>query len=171
MATDTSIDPAAALLEVTSRLVRLQKADLPRDDEAACDPDWREVVELRATPGQLALLIALVERQRSTMQELAEYLGVAPSTATALVRRLVAQGYIERSRDETDWRAVWVRPTQAGRHAVEVYQTVNLRLLRQRLARLDDKERETIQAALPALYHLIEDNHPRVGVREDTVQN
>jgi DNA-binding MarR family transcriptional regulator len=157
MTLDTGTDPAAALLDITSRLMRLQKADLPHGNDAACDSGWREVVELHATPGQLALLIALVDRQRCTMQELAEYLGVAPSTATALVRRLVAQGYIERSRDETDWRAVWVRPTQTGQSAVEIYRAVSLNALQKRFDRLDDKEREAIQAALPALYHLIDD--------------
>lgn len=157
MTANASTDPAAALLDITSRLIRLQKADLPPGNAVTCDPGWREVVELRATPGQLALLVALVDCQRCTMQELAEYLGVAPSTATALVRRLVAQGYVERSRDETDWRAVWVRPTQAGQRAVEIYRAVSLSVLRQRLNHLDDKELAAIQAALPALYHLIDD--------------
>jgi DNA-binding MarR family transcriptional regulator len=155
--TNTGTDLASALLTIVPRLLQRLGADLPLEGDVVHDPTWREVVELRATPGQLTLLSALVELERCTMQELAEHMAVAPSTATAMVKRLVAQGYIERSRDETDWRTVWVRPTQAGRRAVQVFQTARLSLLQQRLACLSETERESIRAALPALYHLIEE--------------
>ena len=145
-----------ALLDITPKLVKRLRPDTSLDDDAQSDPAWREVVELRATPGQLTLLYTLVERERCTMQELAEELAVAPSTATAMVKRLVAQGYIERSRDDADWRTVWVKPTEAGKLAVDVYQQARLRSLQCRLKYLSDEERASIQAALPALYHLIE---------------
>ncbi len=154
---DIGTDLAPALLDIAPRLLRRLRADLPLDDDAVSDPTWREVAELRATPGQLTLLGALVERKRCTMQELAEHLAVAPSTATAMVKRLVAQGYIERSRDETDWRAVWVKPTQTGQRAVEVFQSAQLNTLQKRLARLSAAERLSIQAAFPALYHLVKE--------------
>lgn len=138
---------------------------MPADGLSPTDPAWREVVELRATPGQLTLLYTLVERERCTMQELAEELAVAPSTATAMVKRLVAQSYIERSRGNEDWRTVWVKPTEAGKHAVDVYQQARLRTLQSRLNCLSDEERATIQAALPALYHLIEGKKIEEGSR------
>lgn len=145
-----------ALLDITPKLVKRLRPDMPSDEESGAEPAWREVVALRATPGQLTLLYTLVERERCTMQELAEELAVAPSTATAMVKRLVAQGYIERSRDDADWRTVWVKPTEAGKQAVDVYQQARLRSLQCRLKYLSDEERASIQAALPALYHLIE---------------
>ena len=154
---DIGTDLASALLDIAPRLLRRVRADLPLEEDAVSDPTLREVAELRATPGQLTLLGTLVERERCTMQELAEQLTVAPSTATAMVKRLVAQGYIERSRDETDWRSVWVKPTQAGRRAVEVFQATQLNTLQKRLARLNEAERASIRAALPALYHLIKE--------------
>lgn len=154
---DIGTDLASALLDIAPRLLRRVRADLPLEEDAVSDPTLREVAELRATPGQLTLLGTLVERERCTMQELAEQLTVAPSTATAMVKRLVAQGYIERSRDETDWRSVWVKPTQAGRRAVEVFQSTQLNTLQKRLARLNEAERASIRAALPALYHLIKE--------------
>lgn len=154
---------ATALIDITPKLLRRLRADMPADGLSPADPAWREVVELRATPGQLTLLYTLVERERCTMQELAEELAVAPSTATAMVKRLVAQGYIERSRGDEDWRTVWVKPTEAGKHAVDVYQQARLRTLQCRLDYLSDEERATIQAALPALYHLIEGYHPAEG--------
>jgi MarR family transcriptional regulator, organic hydroperoxide resistance regulator len=154
-----------ALLDITPKLLRRLRPDMPPDDETSADPTWHEVVALRATPGQLTLLYTLVERERCTMQELAEELAVAPSTATAMVKRLVAQGYIERSHDAADWRTVWVQPTEIGKLAVDVYQQARLRSLRCRLKYLSDEERDSIQSALPALYHLIEGKKLEEGSR------
>jgi len=152
---DTNL--ATALLDIIPKLLRRLRADVPLDDDACHDrPGWREVAELRATPGQLTLLGILVEHDHCTMQELAEHLVVAPSTATAMVKRLLAQGYIERSRDNTDWRTVWVKPTEAGRLAVAVYHHARLVSLQRRLEHLSDDERAGILAAIPALYHLIQ---------------
>ena len=156
---------ATALIDITPKLLRRLRADMPADGLSPADPAWREVVELRATPGQLTLLYTLVERGRCSMQELAEELAVAPSTATAMVKRLVAQGYIERSHEDEDWRTVWVKPTEAGKHAVDVYRQARLRTVQCRLDGLSDEERASIQAALPALYHLIEGKKAEAGSR------
>ena len=151
---DTSM--AMALLDIVPKLLRRLGADVPLDGDAPqAGPGWREVTELRATPGQLTLLGILVEHGHCTMQELAEHLAVAPSTATAMVKRLLAQGYVERGHDNTNWRMVWVKPTEAGRLAVSVYHRARLASLQQRLERLSEDERASIMAALPALYHLI----------------
>ena len=149
-------DLAEALLDITPKLLRRLRADLPLDDSTGACPGWREVVELRATPGQLTLLHILVEHDRCTMQELAEHLAVAPSTATAMVKRLLAQGYVERGHDDVNWRIVWVKPTEPGRLAVHVYRQARLNSLQERLDRLSEAERTSIQAALPALGHLVE---------------
>jgi MarR family transcriptional regulator, organic hydroperoxide resistance regulator len=154
-----------ALLDITPKLLRRLRPDMSPDDETSADPTWHEVVALRATPGQLTLLYTLVERERCTMQELAEELAVAPSTATAMVKRLVAQGYIERSHDDADWRTVWVQPTETGKLAVDVYQQARLRSLQCRLKYLSNEERASIQSALPALYHLIDGKKLEEGSR------
>jgi MarR family transcriptional regulator, organic hydroperoxide resistance regulator len=149
-------DLTTALLDITPKLLRRLRPDMLLDDDSLANHALREVVELRATPGQLTLLYTLVERERCTMQELAEELAVAPSTATAMVKRLVTLGYIERSRNDADWRTVWVGPTEAGKLAVDIYQQARLRSLQCRLKYLSEEERASIQAALPALYHLVE---------------
>jgi len=151
------IDLATTLLDITPRLLRRLRADIPLDDtEMGADSDLRNVAELRATPGQLTLLRILVEHERCTMQELAEHLAVAPSTVTAMVKRLSLQGYIERGHDDVNWRTVWVKATEAGSLAVHVYQQARLASLRRRLEQLSDFERAAIMAALPALQHLVE---------------
>jgi DNA-binding MarR family transcriptional regulator len=151
------IDLAASLLDVVPKILRRIGADVPLDDNSSDgNAGLREVSELRATPGQLSLLRILVDHERCMMQELAEHLAVAPSTVTAMIKRLLTQGYVERSRDDVDWRTVWVKPTEKGRHAVDVFDNARLASLRCRLAHLSEDERESILVALPALRHLVE---------------
>src|SRR5258707_14291461 len=145
-------DLAAALLDITPKLLRRLGADVPLDSSEA-RPGWREVVELRATPGQLSLLQVLVEHERCTMQELSEHLAVAPSTATAMVKRLLAQGYVERSHDDLNWRTVWVKPTEQGRLAGHAMRQANLNSLQARGDPLSEVERTSLQPSLPAPQH------------------
>jgi DNA-binding MarR family transcriptional regulator len=150
-------DVALGLLKVVPKLLQRISADLPLDaDSPGAGPGWQDVSELRATPGQISLLRVLVEHERCMMQELAEHLAVAPSTVTAMVKRLLAQGYVERSRDDTDWRTVWVKPTEKGRSAVIVFDRARLDSLQQRMERLSCDEQRALRVALPALYHLVE---------------
>ena len=153
-AVQNDTDMAEAILDIAPRLLQRIGADLPLEDSPETGPGWHDVIALRATPGQLSMMSVLVEHERCTMQQLAEHLAVAPSTATAMVKRLLIQGYIERSRDDADWRTVWVRPTEAGRQAVHVFQQARLASLKCRLKLLSQDERASIIAALPALHHL-----------------
>src|SRR5207248_3433216 len=151
---DTGV--AMALLKIVPEMLRRIRADLPLDADApGARTGWQDVSELRATPGQITLLRVLVEHERCMMQELAEHLGVAPSTATAMVKRLLAQGYVERSRDDTDWRTVWVKPTEKGRLAVIAFDRARLASLQKRMERLSCDEQRALRVALPALYHLV----------------
>ncbi len=146
-------DVSMALLDITPKLLRRVRAALPLETDL---PDWQDVAELRATPGQITLLGVLVEHERCMMQELADHLVVAPSTVTAMVKRLLAQGYVERTRDDTDWRSVWVKPTEKGRSAVAVFEHASLASLQRRMRHLSQDEYRALLASLPALRHLIE---------------
>ncbi len=146
-------DVAMALLDIAPKLLRRVRADLPLD---ANSPVWQDVSVLRATPGQITLLGVLIEYERCMMQELAEHLAVTPSTVTAMVKRLLAEGYVERTRDDTDWRTVWVKPTAKGRAAVAVFDRASLASLQRRMCRLSQDEYSALLAAIPALRHLLE---------------
>ncbi len=148
---------AMALIDIVPRVLRRIHADVPLTSDAVeMMPGLQEVSELRATPGQLSLLRILIEHDRCTMQEIAEHLAVAPSTSTAMVKRLLASGYVERSRDEVDWRTVWVRPTERGRQVYTLFNQLRLDSLRRRLQLLTAQERDSLLHALPALRHVIE---------------
>ncbi|WP_165422762.1 MarR family transcriptional regulator [Ktedonosporobacter rubrisoli] len=151
------LDLADELLEVLPNLLQRLRADVPLDaDPQSLEPEWRDIAELRATRGQFRLLGILVRQERCTMQDLAEQLAVTPPTATAMVKRLFAQGYIERLRDEQDWRVVWVRPTERGKKAITLYNQVRRAALQKRLGQLNDEELERLRAVLPVLKHLSE---------------
>ena len=151
------LDIADALLDLIPSLLRQIRADIPREAGSAnVAPEWRDISELRATTGQIRLMRILVTHQRCMMQELADQLDVAPPTVTAMIKRLLALGFVERVRDEQDWRVVWVLPTERGQRAVTLYDQFRRANLQHRLAHLDQEELARLHAALPVLRHLIE---------------
>ncbi len=156
-AEDSSADLAAGLLDILPRLLRRLRADLPQGPEGSDEEAvWQNLAELRAASGQVALLNILARQGRATMQDIATQLSVTPATVTMMVKRMLAQGYVERLRDESDWRLVWVHPTERGQRVIEYYQQERRASLQRRLTQLSIEEREQLQAALPALRRLIE---------------
>jgi DNA-binding MarR family transcriptional regulator len=151
------LDIASELLDLIPSLLRRIRVDIPREtDSEQPIPEWRDISELRATTGQIRLLRILVTRQRCTMQELADQLDVAPPTVTAMIKRLLTQEFVERLRDEQDWRVVWVLPTERGQRAVTLYDQFRRANLQRRLAHLNQEELARLRAALPILRHIIE---------------
>src|SRR5690242_16609051 len=148
---------AKALLDVAPKFFRRLRADVLLDPELSdIHPELRTVLELRATFGQLTLLRILIDNERCMMQELAEHLAVAPSTVTAMVKRLLAQGYVERIRDDVDWRVVWIKLTERGRQAMAIYDQVRLASFQKRLEQLSGEDRRALAGAIPALFRLTE---------------
>jgi MarR family transcriptional regulator, organic hydroperoxide resistance regulator len=153
---ESALDIAEALLEIMPRLVERVRAELPRDsDEVA--PEWRDILELRTTKGQFNFLRVLMTRQQCTMQELAEQLDVAPPAITAMVKRLLAQGFVARTRDEQDWRVVQISLTERGKLVVVLYEEFWRTHLRRLLSHLSEEELTHLRGALPALRHLSEE--------------
>ncbi|HLZ58983.1 MAG TPA: MarR family transcriptional regulator [Ktedonosporobacter sp.] len=145
------------LLDLISNLLQKIRAAIPHEDDAEHGgQEWQDIAELRATTGQIRLLRILITHQRCTMQELADHLEVAQPSATAMVKRLLTQGFVERTHDEQDWRVVWVLPTERGRRAVTLYRQLRRANLQRRLAHLTADELTQLRAALPVLRHIIE---------------
>lgn len=61
------------------------------------------------------ILSNLLENEKLTMKELAERVRKDKSTITALVNKLVEQGYVQKIRDEKDSRIVFVMVTEKGK--------------------------------------------------------
>ncbi len=118
-------------------------------------PGGSDILELRSASGQMSLLRYLIDHERCTMQEVATQLVVTPPTATGIVKKLLAHGYVERLRHEEDWRVVTIQLTERGRQAVTLYDRIRHDALQQRLVYLSEEEQQQIRNALPALKHLI----------------
>ena len=144
------------MLDLLPGLLRQIRAHIPGQADSEQGTEWYDISELRATTGQIRLLRILITQKRCTMQELADQLDVAAPTVTAMVKRLLTQGFVERVRDEQDWRVVWVWPTERGQHAVALYDRLRRANLQRRLTQLDSAELAHLRTALPILRHLIE---------------
>ncbi len=96
----------------------------------------RSLADIGVTPAQFRTLVVLSTHGNSRMVELAERLGVGPSTALRSVDRLEAAGFVERMPAERDRREVVVGLTGAGRELV---------------ARVTHRRREQIEAIVTAM--------------------
>lgn len=83
-----------------------------------------------------------------SMGRLAELLGVSLSNATGLIDRMEERGLVERVRLTDDRRTVHVRPTEAGRRAVQTMELVRADLMDDVLAQLDADQLDRLAQAL-----------------------
>ncbi len=98
------------------------------------------------TTAQAAVLALTSTGEPVTQREVASQLGVNESGMTAMVRRLLDMGLLERVRDEADARAWRLRPSDEGRAALKrieqpfkrINQTIETVLAPDEIARLAD---------------------------------
>ena len=77
---------------------------------------YRPVLEpLNLTHPQYLVMLALWEREPRSVKDLSDALQLEPATLSPLLKRLEANGYIERRRNAADERALEVTLTHAGR--------------------------------------------------------
>jgi DNA-binding MarR family transcriptional regulator len=88
--------------------------------------------------------------------ELASEERVTQPAITLLVNRLADRGWVERTADPTDRRAVLVSLTPAGQEAFDRLKAEYHALLHEEIAALDDHELETLADAVEILDRLIE---------------
>jgi DNA-binding MarR family transcriptional regulator len=102
--------------------------------------------------------LATIERLGPiTLGELAAVEQVQPPSMTRIVARLDEWGYSIRIVDPNDRRVARVAVTDSGRELLARSRTRKDAFLAQRVARLSDDERARLDAALPILEHLMDD--------------
>lgn len=67
------------------------------------------------TGPQFYILHQLEQKEKCTVGELAESMGVKPSAITAMVDRLDKHGFVARDRDEEDRRVVYISLRDSGK--------------------------------------------------------
>ena len=88
------------------------------------------------------------------LAEIADAEGINPTMLSRIVGALVEEGLVERSSDEGDRRAAWLRATPGGRKLVERIRRERTDALLVGLGELDEADRRAIEKALPALEEL-----------------
>ncbi|MCR8633640.1 MarR family winged helix-turn-helix transcriptional regulator [Paenibacillus radicis (ex Xue et al. 2023)] len=91
---------------------------------------------------QMLLLITLLCKKRTTVGELAEELGLSTSATTIAINRLVISGHIDRTRDETDRRVVWVELTEPATETIMRLKETRDQILIGMLQKLTAEEQE-----------------------------
>jgi len=116
----------------------------------------REVHSLGVTGGQVTLLVGIKNRPGITAAELAEQERIsAPGMSGHLVRLEAAQ-LIRRER-ASDRRRVGLYLTEEGERVLRSVKKKRTAWLAERLERLSPGERKAVEAALPALERLLEE--------------
>ena len=84
---------------------------------------------------------------------LARHLGVSASTLSAAIKRLTALGYVARTRDERDGRAVALRLSPQGARAMQGGSVLDSRRVSMLLSRLQTADRVRAIEGLALLAH------------------
>ncbi len=94
------------------------------------------------------ILVALFDGQPLSMQELAARIHRDPSTVTALVKRLVKEGYAHTERSAADHRVVEVLLTKKGEALRGDFDAISKELLAVQMQNVDEGELHTACAVL-----------------------
>lgn len=111
------------------------------------------------TPTRTSVLLSVVREGRIGLSDLAASEAVNPTQLSRAIAQLVDDGLVERSADQGDRRAAWVKPTAAGKRLAERIRRERTDALNAALEGLSETERERILSALDALEQLAEQLH------------
>ena len=148
----TAPDPASAAPTDLAEELRLTIARLARR--------IRQHQGSNLTPSQYSALATIERHGPIRLSDLAIAERIAPPTITKIVAALEETGQVQRKVDPEDRRSAHVQLTAKGRTALQQLRTERTAYLRSRIAQLDPADRERLEAALPLLAALVEDEPP-----------
>lgn len=111
------------------------------------------------TPTRISVLLTVVREGRIGLSDLAAAESINPTQLSRAIAQLLDAGLVERSADQGDRRAAWVKATPAGKRLAERIRRERTDALNVALEGLKDHERARIVAALDSLEQLAEQLH------------
>lgn len=117
----------------------------------------KETEQLGITARQATLLWLVKQGAGLSLAELAAEEGISPPAMSGHVDRLELAGLLERVRSEEDRRRVGLKVTDEGTRVLRSVRTRRTIWLTDRLGALERAELDAIDAAIPALTALLED--------------
>ncbi|MBO0838024.1 MAG: MarR family transcriptional regulator, partial [Actinobacteria bacterium] len=110
---------------------------------------WTRVVTALGFSGsQHAMLMALAVVGRASQHQLAEMVGIDPRNAVPIIDQLEERSLVERTREPSDRRRVWLSLTPAGRRSMGRLQRAGETAERELLSRLTASERAQLHELL-----------------------
>jgi len=100
---------------------------------------------------QYKMLLTIHDKGSCPLNQLARELQIAMSSASEMVDRLVAQGFVHRTVDEENRRQVTISATARGEELIRELQQGIVENYRTLLGRLHDREQEQLVQALETL--------------------
>jgi DNA-binding MarR family transcriptional regulator len=137
---DTLIDPLTELSGVVGRFRRQLRRSAGRGFDSA-----------RLTESQSELLWLVSRQPGISVSAAAKELGLVANTASTLVSKLVANGLLIRTVDETDRRACQLRLAEPTQQIVNASRAARRALLSEVLGELDDDQIESLTKGLEVL--------------------
>jgi DNA-binding MarR family transcriptional regulator len=113
-------------------------------------------MEAGLTPTRSSVLLTVVREGQIRLSDLAEVESINPTQLSRAIAQLLDAGLVERSADQGDRRAAWVKPTPSGKRLAERIRRERTDALNVGLELLDPTARECIVSALPGLEALAE---------------
>jgi DNA-binding MarR family transcriptional regulator len=140
-----SDDSAQRLAELAPRIMgafHQMRAHAPRHDDM--------------TMRQFQALIILSTRQPMQQSDLNMALGLAASTGTELVTRLIDMGCVEKSHGQGDRRQTVLRLTEAGERRMQERRTAMVKAFEMFIAPFDESDRKAFVDAFEQIWTLIQ---------------
>lgn len=133
-------DPVAEVFGVVGRFRRQLRRSVGRGLDSA-----------RVTESQSELLWLVGRRPGISVRAAATELGLVPNTASTMVSKLVANGLLIRTVDETDRRACQLRLAEPTQQIVDASRAARRALLTEVLGELDDDQIDSLTKGLEVL--------------------
>lgn len=119
----------------------------------------RRQIAPQSRGAEVELLRLVVGRPGIGISDAAKDLHLAGNSVSTLVNQLSRQGYLVRETDPADRRAARLTPTPAAEARLAEWRKRRGELVRDGLSGLNETDRETLRAAVPALRKLAENLH------------
>ena len=97
--------------------------------------------DVKLTANQVSILDHLDEQEAITLFELAQHMGVTPSTMSVAINRLTALGYVARIKDKEDARKTNLTLTKQGSRIKKASSVLDPGRVRELLEQLDNNAR------------------------------
>lgn len=142
MLLDSQNNELLDLLRRATRLFQARTHQFLRDHDLSMSKAW--------------VLKALLINDRLSLVELSKLIDVSTSHTSGLVDALVRDGLVERARDESDRRVVWMSLSPLGKQQADEVSAQHTEYFKNVLKNLDAKEAEEIIQQLTKLVDVLE---------------